>query len=128
MLLKSASSSYEARKLGEEIDQLLFAIVESPSKEEASSYNGTHSDLLGLLLARNMVIIAQCTPRELVDECRTFFFGGHETTALALARTLFLLALYPEWQEIPGEDGMEVARGRPLDSPMLSKLAKVRYF
>ena len=67
MLLKLASSSYEARKLGEEIDQLLFAIVEPPSQEEASSYNGTHSDLLGLLLARNMVIIAQYTPRELVD-------------------------------------------------------------
>ncbi len=41
----------------------------------------------------------QFTPEEMVDQVAIFFLAGHETSALALAWTLYLLALYPEWQE-----------------------------
>jgi cytochrome P450 len=34
-----------------------------------------------------------------VDECKTFFFGGHETTTLALSWTLLILAAQPDWQD-----------------------------
>ena len=36
---------------------------------------------------------------EMVDQVAIFFLGGHETSASALAWTLYLLALIPEWQE-----------------------------
>lgn len=36
---------------------------------------------------------------EMVDQVAIFFLAGHETSASALAWTLYLLALYPEWQE-----------------------------
>ncbi|CAL9160322.1 unnamed protein product [Musa hybrid cultivar] len=94
--------------------------------EEDSS--NTQKDLLGLLLAANQEsaqLERKLTIRKLVDECKTFFFGGHETTALALSWTLLLLALYPEWQSTLREEVMEVSGGRPLDSSMLSKLTKV---
>ena len=39
------------------------------------------------------------TPEEMVDQVAIFFLAGHETSASALAWTLYLLALYPEWQE-----------------------------
>nr|ACG33864.1 hypothetical protein [Zea mays] len=39
------------------------------------------------------------TTRELVDECKTFFFGGHKTTPLALSWTLLMLAAHPDWQD-----------------------------
>jgi len=39
------------------------------------------------------------TPKEMVDQVAIFFLAGHETSASALAWTLYLLALYPEWQE-----------------------------
>jgi hypothetical protein len=39
------------------------------------------------------------TTRELVDECKTFFFGGHKTTALALSWTLLMLTAHPDWQD-----------------------------
>ena len=39
------------------------------------------------------------TPDEMVDQVAIFFLAGHETSASALAWTLYLLALYPEWQE-----------------------------
>jgi cytochrome P450 len=39
------------------------------------------------------------TDRELLDEGMTFILAGHETTSSALAWTLHLLTLHPEWQE-----------------------------
>jgi len=38
-------------------------------------------------------------PEEMVDQVAIFFLAGHETSAAALAWALYLLALYPEWQE-----------------------------
>ncbi|WP_372893878.1 cytochrome P450 [Rhodosalinus sp.] len=39
------------------------------------------------------------TTREMVDQVAIFFLAGHETSASALAWTLYLMALYPDWQE-----------------------------
>ncbi len=36
---------------------------------------------------------------EMVDQVAIFFLAGHETSAAVLAWALYLLALYPEWQE-----------------------------
>lgn len=36
---------------------------------------------------------------EMVDQVAIFFLAGHETSASALAWTLYLMALFPEWQE-----------------------------
>ncbi len=39
------------------------------------------------------------SPEEMVDQVAIFFLAGHETSASALAWALYLMALYPEWQE-----------------------------
>ncbi len=36
---------------------------------------------------------------EMVDQVAIFFLAGHETSASALAWALYLLALYPDWQD-----------------------------
>ena len=36
---------------------------------------------------------------EMVDQVAIFFLAGHETSASAFAWTLYLLALYPDWQD-----------------------------
>jgi cytochrome P450 len=36
---------------------------------------------------------------EMVDQVAIFFLAGHETSASALAWTLYLLAMFPDWQE-----------------------------
>ena len=41
---------------------------------------------------------------EMVDQVAIFFLAGHETSASALAWTLYLMALYPEWQEKVAEE------------------------
>lgn len=39
------------------------------------------------------------TTEEMVDQVAIFFLAGHETSASALAWTLYLLAIFPDWQE-----------------------------
>ena len=36
---------------------------------------------------------------EMVDQVAIFLFAGHETSASALAWALYLMALYPDWQQ-----------------------------
>jgi len=41
---------------------------------------------------------------EMVDQVAIFFLAGHETSASALAWTLYLLATFPEWQDKLAEE------------------------
>jgi len=41
---------------------------------------------------------------EMVDQVAIFFLAGHETSASALAWALYLLALYPDWQDKVAEE------------------------
>lgn len=116
----------EARKLGKEIDELLLSIINDRKK---SNEGHPSKDLLGLLLDEGKGDGRRgksLTSQELVDQCKTFFFGGQETTALALTWTLLLLAINPEWQEQLREEIREVIGDKEVDFHMLAGLKKVR--
>ena len=58
---------------------------------------------------------------EMVDQVAIFFLAGHETSASALAWTLYLMALYPDWQDRLAEEA------RALDgAPDFSVMSKLR--
>ena len=75
------------------------------------------------------------TTEEMVDQVAIFFLAGHETSASALAWTLYLMALYPEWQDKVAEEAQPIpfilpnklapqgrsAKGTP-DFSLMSKL------
>ncbi|KAF5743531.1 hypothetical protein HS088_TW08G00115 [Tripterygium wilfordii] len=124
--LISIKQTLKARKLGKEIDSLILSII-----DERRRSDGGYSqwDLLGFLLKKTDMDGHQLgktlTTRELVDECKTFFFGGHETTALAITWTLLLLALHPNWQDQLREEIKCVMGDGELDLTKLSALKKL---
>lgn len=63
----------------------------------------------------------------IMDECKTFFFAGHETTALLLTWTVMLLATNPEWQNKVREEVAQVCNGETPTLDHLPKLSLVSY-
>ena len=112
----------KARELGKEIDGLLLSII---NERKRSLVDGDDQhDLLGMLLKADK---GKFTATELVDECKTFFFAGHETTALALTWTFMLLAIHPEWQDTLREEIRQVIGDSEIEYNKLAGLKKVRY-
>ncbi|KAL3755767.1 hypothetical protein ACJRO7_002767 [Eucalyptus globulus] len=117
----------EAKRLGNEIDDLLMAFI--MERRKSADTRNESRDLLGVLIQESHVEdikrqTKKLATRELVDECKTFF-GGHETTALALTWTLFLLALYPEWQKQLREEIEVVVGDKDFEVAMLAGLKKM---
>ncbi|ERN08321.1 hypothetical protein AMTR_s00156p00087030 [Amborella trichopoda] len=91
------------------------------------------NDLLGLLLAETEKKYKKgesddgfCfTTQHLMDECKTFFFTGHETTALLLTWTIMLLASNPGWQERAKAEVEQVCGGSAPAVDHLPKLSLV---
>uniref|UniRef100_A0A0E0M108 Cytochrome P450 n=1 Tax=Oryza punctata TaxID=4537 RepID=A0A0E0M108_ORYPU len=57
-----------------------------------------------------------------IDECKTFFFAGHETSALLLTWAIMLLATNPAWQEKARAEVAQVCGDEPPSADHLSKL------
>ncbi len=93
------------------------------------SEGSDHGDLLSLLLAaRDDENQQGMDNKQLRDELLTLFLAGHETTALALAWGLMLIAQHPEVEAKLVEEADRVfGRGRPAasDRPALIYTAAV---
>jgi cytochrome P450 len=76
------------RAIGQ-IDALIYGII---ARRRAGEQR---DDLLGTLLAAQDEDGANMSDRQLRDEAVTLFLAGHETTALLLAHTLYLLSKHP---------------------------------
>jgi cytochrome P450 len=74
------------------LDDVLYRFI-----RERRDSRAERSDLLSILLhARDEDDGSRMTDRQLRDEAMTLFLAGHETTALALTWTCYLLARHPE--------------------------------
>ncbi|AEC10778.1 Cytochrome P450 superfamily [Arabidopsis thaliana x Arabidopsis arenosa] len=114
-------SNIRVWKLERKMDNSIKRIISSRLQSK-SDYG---DDLLGILLKayntegkeRKMSI------EEIIHECRTFFFGGHETTSNLLAWTTMLLSLHQDWQEkLREEIFKECGKEKTPDSETFSKL------
>ena len=72
-----------------------------------------------IMTARDPQTGEQFDTDEMVDQVAIFFLAGHETSASALAWTLYLMALYPEWQEKIAAEAVALEGG---DFSVMSKL------
>ncbi|XP_040374754.1 cytochrome P450 CYP749A22 [Rosa chinensis] len=120
------SDDIESDKLDKGIRDSIMDIVKKREEEaiigEEDSFG---SDFLGLLLKAHHGTNdkQRISVDELVEECRTFYFAGQETTNTLLAWTVLLLALHPEWQD---EARKEVLQLFGKENPTYDGLAKLK--
>ena len=87
-----------------EVERLLMEIIHSRKDcAEIGRSSCYGNDLLGILLNQMQKERSgngfSVNLQLIMDECKTFCFAGHETTALLLTWTIMLLASNPYWQE-----------------------------
>jgi cytochrome P450 len=101
------------------LDNVLYDIIRSAHKD------GPRGDLLSILQhARHEGDGTRMSEKQLRDEAMTLFLAGHETTALALTYTLYLLARHPQVAEELRAELKAVLDGKP---PTVDDLPKLKF-
>ncbi|OVA09412.1 Cytochrome P450 [Macleaya cordata] len=116
----------EIKSLKMEVEKLLMEIIQSRKDcVEISRSESYGNDFLGMLLAETQknrdggfILDLQL----LMDECKTIFFAGQETTALHLTWTIMLLATNPSWQNKVRAEVVQVCNGEAPSTDHLPKL------
>ncbi|HEX6007485.1 MAG TPA: cytochrome P450 [Burkholderiales bacterium] len=99
------------------LDALVYRII---AEHRASGAQG--NDLLSMLMSVRDEEGSCMSDQQLRDEAITILLAGHETTALALSWTLYLLALHPDVDARLQDELQQVLNGRtptPADLPAL---------
>uniref|UniRef100_A0A7N0VGQ3 Cytochrome P450 CYP749A22-like n=1 Tax=Kalanchoe fedtschenkoi TaxID=63787 RepID=A0A7N0VGQ3_KALFE len=91
-------------------------------KGDAEGYG---DDFLGVLVKayKDLDHSRKMSLDEVIDECRTFYVAGQETTNATLSWVMFLLAIHQNWQE---EARREVVRVFGNESPNQDGIAKLK--
>lgn len=125
----------ESSKIEEEIRESILKIVKNrEERKEMGEIDDYGDDLLGLLMSSAHHEVdkeARITMEDVIDECKTFYFAGQETTTAMLSWTSLLLAINQDWQEKARLEAMELFGGRSLtsdDTAVISRLKLVRNY
>jgi len=105
------------------LNDLIYRVIRE-RRASAESGGARGDDLLSLLLHAQDIDGTRMTDRQLRDEAMTLFIAGHETTALALSWTWYLLSQHPDveaklWAELEA-----VLGGHP---PSVADLPRLTY-
>ncbi|KAH9319641.1 hypothetical protein KI387_021410, partial [Taxus chinensis] len=124
------SKNRYAWRIDRRVREILNAVIKSRLQlvTKGATDVGYGNDLLGTMMTANKKELnsnqkyLRMTVDEIINECKTFFFAGHETTANLLNWALFLLAINPEWQENLRNEVISVCGTDIPDADMLSRL------
>ncbi|XP_057870163.2 cytochrome P450 734A1 [Cryptomeria japonica] len=114
-----------------EIRKCLKQVIDAKKKTAAMEETGSYgADLLGFMMSEskkqggvNVKNSASLSTEEIIDECKTFYFAGHDTTSLLLTWSIILLGLNQDWQERGRREVLEVCgRNKYPDADSLSRL------
>ncbi|MFN0201757.1 MAG: cytochrome P450 [Bacteroidia bacterium] len=110
------------RKTIKTLNNIILQIIENRRKSDQ-----VHTDLLSMLMeAKDEDTGESMTNQQLRDEVMTLFVAGHETTAVALTWTLYLLATHQEKAEKMHAEIDEVLAGRVPQPEDLRKMPYLR--
>jgi cytochrome P450 len=111
----------QAWELHKQVRKLILEIVKESGEERnllSAILHSASTSRVGIAEAENFI----------VDNCKSIYFAGHESTAVTAAWCLMLLGLHPEWQDRVRAEVHQVCRGRPVDSQSLQKMKNVCYY
>ena len=107
-------------KAKDKLNDVIYSII----NERRTSGEDTGDLLSMLLMARDEDGIGRMTDEQIRDECLTLFLAGHETTAVAMTWTWYLLSQNPDKEEKLNEELGSVLNGR---TPAFDDLPNLKY-
>ncbi|MEP2889910.1 cytochrome P450 [Tateyamaria sp.] len=112
----------DTRASAARIRDLIGQLVAARADEIAK---GTAPDDLAtkIMTTQDPVTGEKFAPEEMIDQVAIFFLAGHETSASALAWALYLMALYPDWQDKVAAEAQAL---NTCDFSVISKLSVTR--
>ncbi|GMI87462.1 PHYB ACTIVATION TAGGED SUPPRESSOR 1 [Hibiscus trionum] len=118
-----SADEIEADRVEKMIRETVMKIIRKREEKADNSRN----DFLGLLINayRDPDEKTRLSIQDLVDECKTFYFAGSETTNSLLAWTMLLLAIHTDWQDRARAEVMEFFGTRNPDSEGIAKLKTI---
>ncbi|MBA0584922.1 hypothetical protein Gorai_015716, partial [Gossypium raimondii] len=99
-------------KLDKEIRKSLMKLIESRKSENRRREDGA-KDLLGLMI-ESSYSSPDMSVDDIIEECKSFFFAGKQTTSNLLTWTTVLLAMHPQWQVQARDEVLKVCGSRDL--------------
>ncbi|KAH6785468.1 hypothetical protein C2S51_037923 [Perilla frutescens var. frutescens] len=107
------------KEIRKEIESIFLNII-SRRMKEVEAGEASREDLLGILLESNLREIKQhgtkfgMGMKEVIEECKIFFFAGQDTSASLLVWTMILLSKHKDWQVRARDEVLQVfGRGKP---------------
>ncbi|KAG8654247.1 cytochrome P450 CYP749A22 [Manihot esculenta] len=106
-------------------DSIMKMIKKREEEAKLRQVDSYGSDFLGVLIKanRDMDKTKQISIEDLIDECKTFYIAGQETTSSALAWNILLLAIHMDWQEKAREEILELFGQR---NPTLDEISRLK--
>ena len=123
------------KEIERQIQASLKAIINKRAKAIRAG-EAKNVDLLGILLESNFNEIEEhgnnrnvgMNIKEVVEECKLFYFAGQETTSVLLVWTLVVLSKYPNWQARAREEVLQVFGENKPDFEGLNHLKVVSIY
>jgi cytochrome P450 len=103
------------------LDSVVYRII---AERKSQTDSGHRNDLLSMLMGAMDEDGLRMTPKQLRDETMTLFIAGHETTALTLAWTWYLLSQNSGAEARLQEELRDVLDGKP---PHVADLQRLPY-
>ncbi|XP_074311191.1 cytochrome P450 72A397-like [Silene latifolia] len=105
----------QMKKVDDEIQSLLKGIIDK-RKKAMDAGEAAKDDLLGILLESNLKETQShgrnkrlaMSFRDMIDECKLFYFAGQETTSVLIVWTMILLSKHQDWQTKAREEILSV--------------------
>ncbi|XP_054814378.1 11-oxo-beta-amyrin 30-oxidase-like [Prosopis cineraria] len=118
------------RRRMEEIDRTVNESLKGIIKKKEKAMKAgeaVKNDVMGILLEFNNENrgTVGLSMKDLIEECKLFYFAGQETTSTLLAWTIMLLSRHPDWQTRAREEVLQVFGNQTPDFDGLTRLTIV---